>query len=224
MKRLIIGATIALAATAAHAGSWFEFEAGIGASHVSDMGDGTWIQRGAPNNREQQNSPAFLAGITGQIAQRGAWDARWHLDYTYIGTYTASVDGVPDQNYDPVSHKVHNWSGAQRYSPFNGGGHTQGIPLTLDVGYTWHGYRLGAEVGAWAYRQSWHESLYDLTDQDVHFIRAPKTQFGYVAGVRLDRGAFGVSYRYYQIRADWSGNGVPGLATGAHVLMLTYKW
>jgi hypothetical protein len=226
MKKAAIAVIFALASVIAHADSisdYIQFEAGVGGSHISDMGDGTWIQRGAPNNKERQNTPAFMAGVTGPLYSAGNWSARWHLGYTYIGTYTASVDGVPDDNYNSHTHQVHDWSGAQRYSPFNGQGHTQGVPFTLDVGYTWHGYRFAVEGGMWAYWQTWHESLYDLSDKWDHFTHVPKMQLGYVAGARIERGNFALSYRYYNIKQDWS-TGTPGLATGAHVLMLTYHY
>jgi hypothetical protein len=226
MKKAAIAAIIALASVAAHADSvsdYIQFEAGVGMSHISDMGDGTWIQQGAPNNKEKQTTPAFLIGLTGPLYTRGRFDLRWHVDYVYLGTYTASVDGVPDANYNPQTHQVHNMPQGMRYSPFNGMGHTQGIPVTLDLGYTWHGFRFAVEGGMWAYRQTWHESLYDLSNQWVHFQHDPKTQFGYVAGARIERGNFALSYRYYQIKADWS-KGTPGLATGSHVLMATYRF
>jgi hypothetical protein len=223
IRLLAAALLLATASISAQAQDWFQFEAGIGASHISDMGDGTWIQEGAPNNREKQNTPALMAGFTGSIYKHESFDLRWHADYVYIGTYTASVDGVPDDNYNPRTHQVHNLSPGTRYSPFNGMGHTQGIPVTLDLGYTWHGFRFAVEGGMWAYRQTWHESLYDLGNQWVHFQHDPKTQFGYVAGARIERDNFSLSYRYYQIKADWS-KGTPGLATGAHVLMATYRF
>jgi hypothetical protein len=225
MKAVIAGvfvSAMAMQATHANAESWFQLEAGIGASHVSDMGDGTWIQEGAKNNQEHLNSPALMAGFTGKLYQRGNVDVRYHSDYVYLGTYTASVDGVPDANYNPVTHTVHNMPAGERYSPFNGQGHTQGVPLTLDVGYTWRGFRFGVEGGAWVYWQTWHESLYDLGNNWDHFKHDPKAQFGYVAGANVSRGNLSLSYRYYQIRPDWS-TGTPGLATGAQVLMATYR-
>lgn len=218
MKHIMIALAL-LTSLPAHAESFFQVEAGIGASHVSDMGDGIWIQQGAPNNREQQTTPAFLVGITGQVYQHGGFDVRYHLDYVYIGNYSASVDGVPDAQYNPVTHVVHDMPAGEAYTHFNGFGHAQGIPLTLELGYTYRGFRVAVEGGYWAYEQAWHESM-DATQ----FNRSPKTQFAYVVGARIERGNFGLSYRYYAIRPDWSGNECPGLATGAHVLMATYRF
>lgn len=216
-----VACTLGCVAASARAESWFQFEAGIGAAHVSDMGDGTWIQQGARGNHENVNTPAIMAGFTGPIIQRGNWDARWHLGYTYIGTFSASVDGVPDDQYDAKSHQIVHYQG-ERFSPFNGQGHVQGIPLTLDLGYTYRGWRLGAEAGAWAYWQTWHESLYNLDNQWQDLSHKTVMQIGYVVGASIGRGPLSLSYRYYQISQRW--NPYPGLATGAHVLMTRYRF
>ena len=126
----------------AHAGSWFEFEAGIGVGRSSDMGDGIWIQKGAPDNRERLTTPAYLAGLTGDIGSH----LSWHADYVYFGTLRASVNGVPDANYNPVTHKVHDFT--NRYSPFNGQGHTQGIALTLEPHTDYSGWRFSDNLDA----------------------------------------------------------------------------
>jgi hypothetical protein len=225
MKKAVIAGAVASAiamyASQASAQSWFQFEAGIGASHVTDLGDGTWIQEGAPGNKEDLNSKALMAGVTGTLYEHGKVDVRYHVDYVYLGSYTASVDGVPDDQYDAKTHSIVNYQG-ERYSPFNGQGHTQGVPFTLDVGYTVRGFRIGAEAGMWAYDQTWHDSLYSLDNQWVHFDRKPKIQLGYVAGASVSKGNFALSYRYYQIKQDWS-TGTPGLARAAQTVMVTYR-
>ncbi|CAH2911476.1 MAG: hypothetical protein CPSOU_1997 [uncultured Paraburkholderia sp.] len=213
--------SLGCAAASAHAEqSWFQFEAGIGATHIKDMGDGTWIQEGARSNHENKNSPALMAGFTGQLYASGNWDVRYHADYVYIGKFSASVDGVPDE-YDPVKHKIVDYKG-ERFSPFDGQGHVQGVPLTLDVGYTYRGWRVAAEAGAWVYWQTWHESLYDLSGQWCDLSHKTHAQVGYVVGARVERGPMSLSYRYYSIKQSW--NPYPGLATGAHVLMATYRF
>jgi hypothetical protein len=222
-KKYLIGALALAAAASVHAESFFQVEAGIGGAHITDMGDGVWIQRGAPNNHETQNTPAFMVGITGELYRHDAWDVRYHLDYVYIGEFSASVDGVPDDNYNAFTHQVHDLPAGYRYSKFNGHGHVQGVPLTFDVGYTWRGYRFGAEVGGWAYAQTWRETVYNTgSGFDGDLSHKPKMQFGYVVGASVSRGPLSISYRYYQIRQDWSTN--PGLATGAHVAMATYRF
>ena len=225
MKRTIIAVAAALASFgSAHAASFFEIEAGLGAAQIKDMGDGTWIQQGAPNNYERKTTPAAMVGFTGQLYARGAWDLRYHADYVYIGQFNAGVDGVPDDYYNPVTHKVlAAWhETGSRYSPFNGQGHVQGVPLTLDVGYTYRGWRVGLEGGAWVYWQTWHESLYNLGDEWQDLSHKTVAQLGYVVGASVTRGNLGLSYRYYGMSAKW--NPYPGLATGVHVLMATYKF
>jgi hypothetical protein len=200
----------------ANAGTWFEFEAGIGASHSKDMGDGTWIQEGAPNNHETLNAPVYLGGLTGDIGNH----LSWHADYVYFGGLSASVDGVPDANYNSHTHQV--FGTFPRYSPFAGQGHTQGVALTIEPNFTWRGWRFGAEVGPWIYRATWHESLYNLTGQWQNLSHKTTTQLGYTAGVNVSRGSLTVSYRYYSAKGNF--NPYPGLVTGTHVLMIEKRF
>lgn len=210
----------------ANAGSWFQFEAGLGVSTIADMGDGIWIQQGAPNNKEQKTTPAFLAGFTGPLYANRGFDLRWHVDYVYLGEFSASVEGVPDQYYDPAHHVVlPSWKqSGLAYSPFSGHGHLQGVPVTLDAGYTVNGWRLGLEAGGWTYWQTWHESLEGMGQSDQWHDLSHKTQmqFSYVIGANVTHKDFSLSYRYY--KTTGGGNPYPGLATGAHVLMATYRF
>lgn len=200
---------------------YVQFEAGLGFGVASDMGDGVWVQDGSPDNHEKLTFPAVLAGFTGPVWTRGPWDVRWHLGYTYLGEQSASVEGVPDDQYNPNTHQIVGYDG-ERYSPFNGHGHLQGIPATLDVGYTYRGWRFGAEAGAWVYWQTWHESLYNLADEWQDLSHKTVAQVGFVAGASIAHGPFSLSYRYYNVSQKW--NPYPGLATGAHVLMAKYRF
>lgn len=220
-----VAATLGCVAVAAHADSitdYIHFEAGIGFGLAKDMPDGVWQQQGSPDNHVKLTFPALLAGATGSIWTRGRWDVRWHADYAYLGEQRASVMGVPDAAYNPQTHQDITKNMPPRYSPFNGHGHMQGVPLTLDVGYTYRGWRLGAEAGAWVYWQTWHESLYNLDNQWQDLSHKTVPQIGYVVGASIARGPVSLSYRYYQVSQRW--NPYPGLATGAHVLMATYRY
>lgn len=209
------------ASIGAHAASFFQVEAGIGAAHSADVGDGVWYQEGVSHS-ERQNSPAYMLGLTGPLHESGNWSARWHADYIYIGSVSASCECVPDANYDPVAHRVVNAQDVPRMSPFNGQGHVQGVPVTLDVGYSYNGWRLAAEAGAWVYWQTWHETVFNLANemQDISHRTVP--QLGYVVGARVERGNFALSYRYYNVSQKW--NPYPGLVTGSHVLMASYRF
>lgn len=218
---LVAGMALALMVTHASAEDFLHAEIGLGFGVAHDMGNGTWIQDGLPDNHEKLTFPAVQAGITGTIYQRGAWDLRYHVSYVYLGEQSASVMGVPDDQYNPKTHQV-NMPAGERYSPFNGHGHVQGVPLTLDVGYTWRGWRFGAEAGAWAYFQTWHESLYNLANEWQDLSHKTTMQIGYVVGASVERGPFSLSYRYYSMKAEW--NPYPALATGSHVLMARYRF
>lgn len=204
-----------LAPALAHA-SWFDFEAGIGAGHSKDMGDGVWVQQGAPGNRERVNTPAYLVGVTGDITDHVAW----HADYVYFGGLRASVDGVPDENYNPHKHLVTGFSG--RYSPFNGQGHTQGIILTLEPHTTFHGVRFGAEAGPFIYWATWHESLYALDNRWHDLSHRTVPQLGAVAGVSIGWKDTKIAYRYFYQRQSW--NPYPGIVTGTHMLTLERRF
>lgn len=223
LTALAAGAALALS-SGAYADSITEYvhlELGFGFGVATDAGDGQWIQEGSPDNHEKLTFPAVLAGFTGPIWSRGPWDVRWHASYTYLGEQSASVDGVPDDQYNPNTHQIVGYTG-ERYSPFNGHGHIQGVPVTLDLGYTWRGWRFGAEAGAWVYWQTWHESLYDLSGRWDDLSHKTVAQVGFVAGASIARGPLSLSYRYYQVSQKW--NPFPGLATGAHVVMLKYRF
>lgn len=207
---------IALLPSIAQAESWFQFEAGLGVAKSIDMGDGIWIQKGAPNNRERLTTPAFLAGFTGDITDHLAW----HADYVYFGTVSASVDGVPDDDYDPQTHRVTHVP--PRYSPFNGQGHTQGVALTLEPYITYGGWRFGVEAGAWLHWETWHESLYALDNQWHDLSHKTEMRVSFVGGASISRNDFSLSYRYYKSAGD--GNPYPGLVTGTHMLMFTKKF
>ena len=214
-------ALLLLLPVAAHAESFFQIEAGIGASVIKDMGDGTWIQEGSPNNRERKTTPALMAGFTGELYRHGDFDVRYHLDYAYMGEFSASVDGVPDSQYDSVHHVIVGYQG-ERYSPFSGHGHLQGVPATLDFGYTYKGWRFGIEGGAWTYWQTWHESLYALDNQWHDLSHKTHAQVSYVVGASVSHRNLSLSFRHYDVRQSW--NPYPGLATGANVLMATYRF
>jgi hypothetical protein len=226
MKKHITALAVAMAlASSAHADSvsdYIQFEAGLGFGLARDMGAGTWTQPGLPDNHEKLTFPAVEAGFTGTLWKREKWDVRYHADYVYLGEQSASVDGVPDNQYNPQTQQIINMPAGERLSPFNGHGHIQGIPLTLDVGYTYRGWRLGAEAGAWAYWQTWHESLYDLAGNWDNLSHKTVAQLGYVVGASVERGPISLSYRYYSVSQKWNPD--PGLVTGTHVVMLKYRF
>jgi hypothetical protein len=207
-----------LVPVAAHA---WQFEAGVGVSKSLDSGDGIWMQQGAQQNREHLRASAYMAGVTGDLWEHGALSVSWHADYTYLGRTSASCVCVPDEDYSLQTHRVINANGPT--GRFNGFGHTQGISLTLEPGVTWRGLRFTAEGGPWVYWDTWHETLVDnASGGQLNASHRTTPEVGFVAGVGVSSGNLSVKYRYYSVKQAW--NPYPGLVTGAHVLMLTYKF
>lgn len=222
---LAVGMALALPISNAHADGitdYVHLEFGTGWQISKDMGDGTWFQQGGPYTR-RMNSPTFLAGLTGDLWQRGNFSARYHADYVYFGGLEAGCQCVPDNQYNPQAH-VRVIASGQNPSLYNftGGGHVQGIPVTLDIGYSWSGWRFAAEAGAWAYWQAWHVTAAPVGGESYNLSHRTSLQFGYVAGARIERGPFSLSYRYYSVRANWNPN--PGIVTGTQMLMVVYRF
>jgi hypothetical protein len=204
--------------TLAHAGSWFDFEAGVGLQQSRDMGDGTWYQAGVPH-QEKLRSPAYLAGFTGELYAREKWSLHYHADYVYFGEVSASCTCVTDAQYNTRTRRA----SVPGYIPFNGHGHTQGAALTLEPGYAYNGVRLAAEGGPWLYWATWHVT-HDDPAQPGAFNLDHKThmQLGWVAGARVEYKDFSVSYRYYTASPSWTR--YPGLVTGTHMLTLVKRF
>jgi hypothetical protein len=206
--------------SAASAQDWFQFEAGIGMQQSTDDGDGIWKQVGAFRNEEQLRSPIFLAGLTGDVWSHGAWSVRYHADYVYAGQISASCLCVPDENYSVQRHMV--MTPTTHLIEFNGFGHTQGVALTSEPGYTWHGVRFAVEGGPWLYWQTWHETAIDVNGFQTDLSHKASMQFGWVGGARIEYGNLSLSYRYYGVKQKW--NPTPGLSTGMHTLMAVYRF
>jgi hypothetical protein len=220
LSHVIIGCAIAAVAHHARAESFFRAEVGLGVQQSHDMGDGTWIQKSSQTpHQEQMRSPALLVGATGDLLDHSPWSLRYHANYVYFGQISASCTCVPDSAYNSKTHTA----SQAGYIPFNGFGHTQGLVLTADIGYTWHGYRIGLEAGPWLYWASWHESRADPQyPTETNLSHRTGAQVGYVLGARIDRGSFGLSYRYYRTSQSW--NPYPAMSTGTHMLMATWSF
>jgi len=213
MKPLL---ALLLIPTLAHAGSWFELEAGIGAAKTSDMGDGIWYQAGVPHS-VGLTTPAYLAGATGELVARDSWSLRYHVDYVYIGRLASSCLCVGDNQYDTHLHRA----SVAPFAYFNGQGHVQGVALTLQPTYTWRGVEMGVEAGYWAYWQTWHDTVTNA-GQTGNLDHKTGLQFAPVVGASVTYDGVSVSYRYYKERPSWRP--VPGIATGTHMLTLVKRF
>ena len=217
MKSLIAVAAL-IAPLYAHA---VDLEFGYGLQWSKNMGDGTWYQQGGPHTLNI-NGKAWLLGLSGDLYQAGAWSARWHASYVYYGGLNAGCTCTArDEDYDPVHHVRLRQPPEAPMGVFNGQGHVQGVPVTLDIGYTLNGVRFAIEGGIWAYWQTWHESA-QVLGQNINASHKTTVQFAPVVGARIENATTSLSYRYYRMRPLW--NPYPGVANGTHMLMLTYKF
>lgn len=209
---------LATAQAPAHAESFFRAELGLGYQTSADMGDGTWVQRGLPFT-EKLAGTAFLAGVSAPVFERESFSSRVHAGYVYFGSMSATCECVPDANYNPRMHIADE----RGYIPFSGGGHTQGLALTLDLGYAFLGYRAAIEAGPWLYLATWHESHDDPVQPGAtNLSHHTALQIGWTAGASIEHNAFGLHYRYYSARQLWNPN--PGMVTGTHMLYASYSF
>jgi hypothetical protein len=197
----------------AHAGSWFQFEAGAGVSFASDV-DGVWTQHNVADNHERLKTPAFVAGLTGELYAAHNWSLNYHADYTYMGTQTAACNCVSDSDYADRNYRGTSYR-------FDGSGHVQGVALTLEPGYTYRGTRFAVEGGPFLFWNTWTEAAYLDPTQHVHAPRGMR--LAYVLGARIERGNLSLSYRYFthmQRSADQS----PGLVRNLQTLTAVYRF
>lgn len=195
----------------ARAESFFQAEVGLGAGIGRDMGDDVWVQKKGVPDSERLVSPAVLVGVAANIYRHSPWDLHLHLDYTFIGQQHASCMCVSDADYY-----------AGRYNgpraSFSGFGHVQGVSLTFEPGYTWGKYRYSVEAGPWVNWATWHESVAGVGN----FSHRTTAEFGYVFGAGVERGKWGLHYRYYSVRQAWNPN--PGILTGIHMVYVSYHF
>jgi hypothetical protein len=213
--------TCAALARHAHADSisdYVQVELGQGITYTHDLGDGTWYQQGVPHT-ENLWARAYLAGLTGPVITRGPWDVRWHLDYQYFGEQSATCECVTDAQYVRTAHTAT----VPGYIPFSSFGHVQGVSLTADTGYTWHGYRFSFEIGPWVFWDTWHVHRVDPAQPGVDDL-SHKTvaQLGGVAGFGIGTGATRLSFRYYY--EPIKANPYPGIANGTYMLIFTHQF
>lgn len=214
MKALAL--LVALPLTA-HAGSWLEFEAGVGVGRFHTQ-DGLWYQQAEPHSLDI-TSPVFSLGLTGSVINRGKWGVDWHADYVYLGHSGASCDCTSDRNYDSNEHRVLSYNDPT--ANFQGSGTTQGVSLTLEPYYRYRGFDFGIEGGAFLYRASWHESVYGLPGGVVSVSASNYIRPGAVIGASVSKGLWSIAYRHYIM--IWN-KGNPPLATGADTLELKWRF
>lgn len=224
-KGILVGALVAAGVLActrqAHAESFFQIEAGSGLAIGQTLNDGVWYQQGNPQSHLRNLTPAYLLGVTGEMYRLDKVDFRYHIDYVYMGSQSASCQCVSDDDYNAKTNKIIT-PGAPT-TGFSGGGHIQGIAATLDVGYNYGPWRFGAEGGPWIFWETWHEAA--QTGPTGPWMNVPhKTvaQLSYTAGLNVSYKNSTLSYRYYNLPQKW--NPYPALLRATHMVAFTYRF
>lgn len=193
--------------------SFFQVELGLGAGAATD-GDGIWVQKQGVPHEQKTVTPAMVAGISAGLYRHDGFDIRGRLDYTWFGQDSVSCMCVSDAAY-----AARDYAAPKNY--FYGFGHTQGVSLMAEIGYSYRGWRFSAEAGPWINWSTWRE--YDNTPWGPdHPVHNTSPSLGYVAGVGVERGNLGIHYRYYSVKQSW--NPYPGVVTGAHLLYMQYRF
>lgn len=172
-----------------------DIEIGVGIAHYTPRGDMMWFQKGLPHKLDL-NALSLELGVVGNVVTYGRWDLDLHADYVYLGNVHTDARATADHNY---SRDTQSCIGECLYkNRFVGNGHTQGIKLMLDPGYTWNGWRLGVQGGAMAYIHTWNVNVWN---QDGVFLSNNssdhRVRFAPVIGASIGRGNFSLTYTHY---------------------------
>jgi hypothetical protein len=213
----------------AHAESWFQFEAGVGATHY-DTQNGRWYQEEMPQNQVSRDNFAFQLGVTGNLIERAKWGIDWHADYVSLGRAAASCMCTPyDQNYNTNTNQyVEKFPAPLAY--FTGSGNAQGVELSVEPFYKINSrFRVGLDLGAYVNYWKWTENVdnWALSDSaPTQHLSLSGSGIGVVpvAGLTVSDRNVSLSYRHFFMSLEENGLSVPPVWQGADVIMMTYKF
>lgn len=239
-------AAIALTcASSAQAQSWFQFEAGIGITSATKVGDGIFYSKGFSHDTPNGSFGGRLGIQFNAIeAAPRSWKPglRFHLTYGNFGKVRWSSINPEDQGdfttvgqkggYNVITQSC-DADNCGVFRRFDSTGGLQTISLTIepywDLGQGW---QMGVEAGPALYRSSWTAIATALSNgrfgpagaQEV-LTHTPGIQIGALAGVSVARGPFvaRVNYLYAPI-SDWSGKNIPAGIKGAWMFSLNYTF
>jgi hypothetical protein len=234
--------TLGCAAASAQAESWFQFEAGIGASRYSDE-DGLWVNKGLSHS-SHLSAPAYRLGI-----QLNAIDytpgsfvpgLAMHLAYLNFGRASIRSEAAPDKDatfndttggyYNAQAHSCVGPCGPTRN--FVSGGTMQAVALTFEPFWTYRDWRIGVEAGPALFRGTWDATATSPTDTPwgpagsvETFHHMPKWEPGALVGVAVSYGAVSLRYNYIFAKThSFSETDVPPGWSGAHMLTVGYQF
>ena len=242
-----VAMSLGCAAASAHAESFFQIEAGIGASHYTQAADGLWWQQGMSHNLHL-SAPAWRVGVQLNAIdyQPGSWvpGVAFHALYLNFGPVGMQSMAAPDYDpnvfnktnggyYDDKAHECVKECGPLR--DFTSSGRMQAFALTVEPYWKRGKWRFGVEAGPMLYRATWDASAVSLTDTPWKgpagsvetFHRNASWQVGALVGASVGYGPVTVrySYAYAKSAGTLSGsNTVPAGFKGAHMLTLGYTF
>ncbi|MDE4918585.1 hypothetical protein ACUXAV_000684 [Cupriavidus metallidurans] len=169
-------------------------EVGAGVAKYETRGDMMWYQEGLQHSLDM-SAPTFEIGLTDTAYQWDRFGLDWHAGYVYLGNVHSDAQATADQNY---SRHTKTCIGACWYrNRFVGNGHMQGLKLTLEPNYTWHGVRVGIEGGVYAFVHTWNVNVYTEGGQVINTSSDHKVRFAPVLGLSVGNGNFSVVYTHY---------------------------
>lgn len=203
----------------AHADSWFQFEAGIGANHYGTT-NGRWYQTNSPENTTRFTTPAFKAGVQIQLMQHESWGVRAHVDYVYLGRASTHCECTADANYSLKTKQIIDPS--LPTANLSGNGNAQGIAITLEYYRRWRELEFSLEGGLFPYRPSFDVGAYWHENNTYHTYHTPNAlRLGGMIGVNASYRQFTASVDYFILPTP-SNN--PAVYNNATVLFLTYRF
>lgn len=215
---------------AAHAESWFEFEAATGESFFQTQGDGTWYQARFPHTLDLAFG-AVEAGFTGDLIERDRWMLSWHIDYAYLGHPSSNAIATPsDANYSRTS--VTGCNGpCWPLADFVGHGNINGIILSLEPKLKVGNWRFGVEAGPFLYFPTWSETVYNWVPCETCAARTNYVhndsgmRVGAMTGFSIGYKRVSVVYQYFWDRSPiTSHNPYPPIWKGTHLILLKYRF
>ncbi|SDR37773.1 hypothetical protein SAMN05443245_5264 [Paraburkholderia fungorum] len=238
--------SLGCAAASAHAEqSWFGFEAGLGVTSATPVGDGVYFSKGfshsTPNGSYGGRAGIVLNAIE---APPRSWKPglRFHLTYSNFGKVkwssmnpqdAADFSNVGQQGgYSVVTQScVDNNCGDFR--KFDSTGGMQAISLTFepywDLGSGW---QIGVEAGPALYKSTWtaiataqSDGIFGPAGTQETLTHPPRIQLGALFGASIAKGPFSVraNYLYAPIGA-WQGKNVPAGIKGEFMLSANYTF
>lgn len=222
----LVVTALTLVANPAHAASWFQFEAGIGATQYQTE-DGRWYQQGMTMSSVSARDVAFSAGVTGPLVARGRWGIDWHAGYVNLGRAAATCMCTPnDENYDAATH-TYNPVKPAPLAYFTGSGRSQGFVLSLEPFYWWRGVRFGIEAGAYVNHADWQEGVYGWApaygvETQTLAVSTSAWRVAPVAGISVGNGVWSIGCRHYFTSIQHYAS--PPLWRDIDVLQVQYKF